>query len=82
MYERGDYAAVARQLDTVKDPHLIDRLDAELKDHAKTWIDAADPPARRRRAFVAGSLALELMHALVERDTWEHDVYPDDSVES
>jgi hypothetical protein len=72
-YDRGDYAAVVRQLDVVDDVGRLDRLDSDLKKGAKDWIAAVaavGSPERRRRAFVAGAVALQVTHALVERESW------------
>lgn len=83
MYDRGDYAAVQQQLAAVTDVRQLDGLDSDLKKGAKAWITGAEMPKRRRRAFVAGTVALELTHALVERASWatnranDHAVQPE-----
>jgi tetratricopeptide (TPR) repeat protein len=77
QYERGDYAAVARDLASVDDVRVLDHLDSELAKGAKGWIAAGNPSQTRRRAFVAGAVALEVTHALVDGQTsragWTHD---------
>jgi len=70
LYDRGDYATVTEQLQAVTSQQALIRLDAELKDRAKAWIDAVDLSDRDRRAFIAGTVALEVTHALVERHSW------------
>jgi hypothetical protein len=65
-YDRGQYTAVARVLASA-DAGALDRIDEDLHDHVKRWIEAASPPNWRRRSFVAGALASELTHALAQR---------------
>lgn len=77
LYDQGQYEPAANQLHSVDDSRILDRIDADLKDHAKAWIDAAPASARRRRAFVAGAVALELTQVLVARETWDNDRFND-----
>ena len=72
-YDGGDYAVVARQLQAVEDERILDRLDDDLHNHGKRWIEAADPAMQRRRAFIAGAMAAELTHVLAERHTADDD---------
>jgi tetratricopeptide (TPR) repeat protein len=69
-YERGDYTIAARLIEGVEEPRALDLLDAALKERAKGWINGVDVSQRRRRAFVAGAVALEVIHALIERESW------------
>jgi tetratricopeptide (TPR) repeat protein len=65
-------SAATSQARSVQVSKALDRLDAELKGHAQAWIDAAPESGRRRRAFVAGAVALELTRALVTREAWDN----------
>jgi hypothetical protein len=69
-YDRGDYSTVTNQLKNIEEVRLLDQLDADLKKNAKAWIGAAGPSERRRRAFMAGALALDVTQALIERESW------------
>jgi tetratricopeptide (TPR) repeat protein len=77
LYDQREYEAVANQLKALEDVRALDRLDADLKDHAKGWIESVPQPLRRRRAFVAGAVALELWQALVAQRTWANDRFND-----
>ena len=61
QYARGEYASVSQTLEG--SPAQLERLDSDLRHEADSWISSA--PARRRRALVAGALALELTHAMI-----------------
>jgi tetratricopeptide (TPR) repeat protein len=68
MYDRGDYEGAVKRLQQINGPRDLDRLDADLSDHAQSWIGAFAGSRRRRRAFVAGAVALEITRALTSRE--------------
>lgn len=76
-YDRGGYQDVGRQLKAIQDVRILDRLDQDLRDGARRWIENGDSDRRVRRAFVAGALAAELTHELLRRVSFQTIGRPD-----
>jgi tetratricopeptide (TPR) repeat protein len=70
MYDRGDYAGAISEINRAADLPDLDRVDSELSAQAKDWIQDLGTAAQRRRAYVAGAVALEITHVLTARESW------------
>lgn len=73
MYDRGDIEGVARAIEQVTEARSLDRLDSDLRDRARPWIESAPPEQRMRRTYVAATVALEVTHALTAHESWRTD---------
>jgi tetratricopeptide (TPR) repeat protein len=75
--DRGDCASASTEFAAAADVRTLDRLDSDLRRMAGDWVAIGSSSERRRRAFVVGMLALEVTHALVERESWAVSGRPD-----